>query len=270
MALLLTSKDMQDLIKVDRSTIYRMAEDGRLPAIKVGRQWRFPAEEIEAWLRARSTGHEPRPNLVDVADFTTGDLRTVLPAEAIQSMADLLGDIFGVMVIVTDMDGKPLTEVSNPCGLFTAVQAVPGSTQRCIDTWRVLGDELDLRPRFLPSHFGFLCARSFIRTEDELSGMVIVGGVAPRAWPPDDAAVDGIASDLGVDRSVIADSIDAVWYADEHQQAWIIEFLPRIGHLISRLAKERSHLIDKLEAIATLAGAGQNLFNDMHQRRSQP
>lgn len=38
----LTARDVQDLIRVDRSTIYRMAESGRLPAIKVGRQWRFP------------------------------------------------------------------------------------------------------------------------------------------------------------------------------------------------------------------------------------
>ena len=39
------------LLGVDRSTVYRMAEDGRLPAVKVGRQWRFPADRIEAVLR---------------------------------------------------------------------------------------------------------------------------------------------------------------------------------------------------------------------------
>ena len=35
---LLTTQQLQELIRVDRSTIYRMAEDGRLPAVKVGRQ----------------------------------------------------------------------------------------------------------------------------------------------------------------------------------------------------------------------------------------
>ena len=34
------------MINVDLSTVYRMAEDGRLPAIKVGRQWRFPADRV--------------------------------------------------------------------------------------------------------------------------------------------------------------------------------------------------------------------------------
>ena len=43
---MLTAREVQDLLQVDRSTIYRMAEDGRLPAVKVGKQWRFPPEEI--------------------------------------------------------------------------------------------------------------------------------------------------------------------------------------------------------------------------------
>ncbi len=55
---LLTTKDVQALINVDKSTIYRMAETGRIPAIKVGRQWRFPADQIERWLTRRPhTGH---------------------------------------------------------------------------------------------------------------------------------------------------------------------------------------------------------------------
>jgi excisionase family DNA binding protein len=268
-ATLLTSRDMQELINVDRSTIYRMAETGRIPAIKVGRQWRFPADEIEAWLREQSSGPGRAPQVVDAADFIKSDLRSVLPANAIQSMADLLAEIFGVMVVVTDMEGKPLTEVSNPCRLFAAVQEIPGTVNRCIDGWRELGDQLDLQPRFAPTHFGFLCARSFIRSGNELSGMVIVGGVAPPEWPPSDATVDAIAEDLGIGTEVVADNIHGVWYADAQQQSWILEFLPRIGSLISRMAQERSHLVDKLEAIATLAGAGPSHSTPLENRRSQ-
>lgn len=39
---LLTTKELQDVLHVDRTTIYRMAESGRIPAVKVGNQWRFP------------------------------------------------------------------------------------------------------------------------------------------------------------------------------------------------------------------------------------
>ena len=47
---MLTAKDMQTLLQVDRSTIYRMAEAGQLPAVKVGKQWRFPGDLVEDWI----------------------------------------------------------------------------------------------------------------------------------------------------------------------------------------------------------------------------
>ena len=46
MTTFLTTQDVQELLHVDKSTVYRMAEDGRLPGVKVGRQWRFPADRI--------------------------------------------------------------------------------------------------------------------------------------------------------------------------------------------------------------------------------
>ena len=50
---LLSARQVQDILHIDRSTVYRMAEDGRLPAIRVGKQWRFPAEEIYALVAAQ-------------------------------------------------------------------------------------------------------------------------------------------------------------------------------------------------------------------------
>jgi excisionase family DNA binding protein len=47
---MLTAQQVQDLLDVDASTVYRMAGDGRLPAVRIGRQWRFPAEAIEQLL----------------------------------------------------------------------------------------------------------------------------------------------------------------------------------------------------------------------------
>ena len=38
--------------KPDR-TIRKWAEKGRIPAHKVGREWRFPKEEIDRWLSGR-------------------------------------------------------------------------------------------------------------------------------------------------------------------------------------------------------------------------
>ena len=44
---LLTTRQVQQLLKVDRITVYRMVQDGRLKGIKIGQQWRFPLSEVE-------------------------------------------------------------------------------------------------------------------------------------------------------------------------------------------------------------------------------
>jgi len=48
---LLTVDKVADFLRVRPSTVYEWAKDGRIPASKVGRLWRFSREEIEAWVR---------------------------------------------------------------------------------------------------------------------------------------------------------------------------------------------------------------------------
>jgi excisionase family DNA binding protein len=252
MTALLRTKDIQKLIDVDRSTIYRMAEDGRIPAIKVGRQWRFPEDQIEEWLASNSSSVPAVGN--GLGALPHGDLRTTLPLEGIQATADLVADIFGAMTIVTDIDGVPITEVSNPCGLFEAVSASPETLPRCIETWREFGSDLDFEPHFRPSHLGFLCARGFIRVGARLEGMVIVGGIAPEDWPPPPAQVERLAAELRLPAATLSAHIHEIFRLDATERARILAFVPRVGVLISHLANERAELMTKFEAIAALAG----------------
>jgi excisionase family DNA binding protein len=45
----LTVKELSDYLKVHPSTIYRQLKRGRLPAFKVGSDWRFNIESIDSW-----------------------------------------------------------------------------------------------------------------------------------------------------------------------------------------------------------------------------
>ena len=179
---LLTTRQVQDLFSVDRSTVYRMAEDGRLRAVKVGRQWRFPSDHVSQLLGA---GDDPQGS----SSGQPIELESVLPVGTAQAVADLVGDLFGVMAVVTDMSGHPITTVANPCGFFSAIHGGGDAPERCSEGWRRMGEAIDLEPRFVESHLGFLCARSFIRSGAHLVGMVIVGGVAPDDWPPADEVI---------------------------------------------------------------------------------
>jgi len=249
---LLTTRQVQEIFKVDRSTIYRMAEDGRLPAVKVGRQWRFPSERVESLL---GQSGQVAGTTADNGSDPAAALETFLPPDTAQAVADLAADLFGVMAVVTDMAGHALTTVSNPCGYFTAVYDALYTPDRCSVGWRRLGEEIDLEPHFVPSHLGFLCARSFIRIGSNLAGMVIVGGVAPQQWPPGEAEIAAVAAETGTDAATILAHINEVFWIDQSHQDWIVRNLSRVSDLISLLADGHGRLVKKLDSIAALAGA---------------
>jgi len=212
---------------VDRSTIYRMAESGRLPALKVGRQWRFPEDRLYQWLDHRA------PQAESVAPPALDQL---LGPEALQAFSALLGELLGVMVVITDMAGRPLTDVGNPCGLFSAAHQHPGVLERCVAGWRDMAGEPDLGPRWEPTPLGFLCARTLVRVGDHLRGMVLAGGVAPADWPPDADALSRLAEGLGVPSDLLAAHVEAVHYLVPPEQDRVLRILPRVGALLSRLA----------------------------------
>jgi len=45
----MTVKELSNYLKVHPSTIYRQLKRGRLPAFKVGSDWRFNVESIDRW-----------------------------------------------------------------------------------------------------------------------------------------------------------------------------------------------------------------------------
>ena len=206
---------------MDRSTIYRMAESGRLPAIKVGRQWRFPAGAIEAWLEASGNASD-NPHAVSAA----------------QEVTDLFADLYSVMVIVTDIAGNPITDVSNPCGYYSAVSNEAAALDRCIAEWNTLGGQYDFEPRLRPSHLGFLCTRAFIRIGNELSGMVISGGIAPDGWPPSDERVAEIAAESRVPLPIIEQNIEDVHRIGLEDQERFLAAIPVLARHLSSIATE--------------------------------
>ena len=53
MATWLTLEEAAKQLKTGKSTIYRLAREGDLPARRMGRVWRCDAEETDDWLKAR-------------------------------------------------------------------------------------------------------------------------------------------------------------------------------------------------------------------------
>jgi excisionase family DNA binding protein len=46
----LTTEEVLAYLQVNLRTVYRLIDAGKLPAVRVGRQWRFRRRDIDAWL----------------------------------------------------------------------------------------------------------------------------------------------------------------------------------------------------------------------------
>lgn len=49
----LTTEEVLEYLQVNLRTIYRLIKAGKIPAVRVGRQWRFRRRDIDAWLETQ-------------------------------------------------------------------------------------------------------------------------------------------------------------------------------------------------------------------------
>jgi len=251
---MLTAKEMQNLLQVDRSTIYRMADSGRLPAIKVGKQWRFPAEKVDSWFQKQITNGQP--NQTGDSTYTNNDqvgsLASILPLDCVQLIQDTFGDLLGVMLVVTDMQGNPITRPSHACGLFQAISKEPQALQKCIQSWQGLATAIDLEPQFGLSHLGLMCARALIPVGSELKGMVVAGCVAPENWPPNEDDIEQMAAGFELDTASLTPHVNEVFFLDTEEKQRVLAYLQRIANIVAHIVDERKTLVGRLAAIADL------------------
>ena len=50
---ILTVKQVAEYLKVNERTIYRLANEKKIPAFRVGTSWRFRKEEIDVWIASQ-------------------------------------------------------------------------------------------------------------------------------------------------------------------------------------------------------------------------
>jgi len=61
---ILTIEDLSEYLKVSKSTLYKLAQEGILPGSKVGKHWRFHKDTVVEWLKSHPE-HGARPNSID-------------------------------------------------------------------------------------------------------------------------------------------------------------------------------------------------------------
>jgi excisionase family DNA binding protein len=58
---LVDSKEAGEALGLHPKTVERMARDGRIPAKRIGKYWRFRASELDAWFRGTLVSWNANP-----------------------------------------------------------------------------------------------------------------------------------------------------------------------------------------------------------------
>jgi excisionase family DNA binding protein len=95
---LLTVKDIATYLQVNDRTVLKLVVDGKLPAVKVGNQWRFRRNIVDAWLDDQMLG------------ITPPVLDGALPSHATPVMLEL-ASCFEPRQVITHVTGTSKTSV---------------------------------------------------------------------------------------------------------------------------------------------------------------
>ena len=132
----LTTEEVLEYLQVNLRTVYRLIKAGKIPAVRVGRQWRFRKRDIDAWLdsqrpRGGSRAAAAAPPATTPARPAGGNARPrVLVVDDEASIRDLLAKTLALAEYDVDVapDGRSALERMRmyPYDLLIADLKMPG------------------------------------------------------------------------------------------------------------------------------------------------
>lgn len=244
---LLTTRQVQQLLKVDRITIYRMLKDGRLKGIKIGNQWRFPRAELEALFPGSGAPIEK------AAEPKTPP--EVFPIHCLQVIQDVFAEIAEIGAVTTDPQGVPLTDISNSCSFCDLILESPRGRKACIASWKRLAQTPASDPEFLVCHAGLQYARGRIEVDADLTGILVGGQFYFRSPDPEEerGRVTALAELYGIDPPALEEAAETIRLLDTQRQTQITDWLSRVAATFEEIGRERADLLDRLKQIAAMS-----------------
>ena len=128
----LTTEEVLEYLQVNLRTVYRLIKAGKIPAVRVGRQWRFRKRDIDAWLDSqRPRGGGPRPAPAPLPRPAPGTTRPrILVVDDESSIRDLLAKTLALAEYDVDVapDGRSALDRMRlyPYDLLIADLKMPG------------------------------------------------------------------------------------------------------------------------------------------------
>jgi len=255
---LLTTRELVDLLQLDRVTIYKMVKGGELPALRVGGQWRFSEDTVKDWLNRRrgEPASAPAPTLavVELAQLRLTDL---VPLQTLQTLQNQFSELLGVSSFITDLEGQPLAPCSRCSRFCQLVHTRPDGMLACQASWRAIAQSDQEGANVHICHAGIQYASAPVNVNGQRLGMVTAGQFLTQ--PPDPAAFAARAAETGarlnVDSAALARAMDSVELVSHERALQITNLLATIANTISAIGYQSYQVRQTLAQIARLTAA---------------
>lgn len=252
---LLNVRQLQDILGVDRVTIYRMLEQGQLPGFKVGGQWRFSRQEIEAWL-ARQRAEMPAVQEGDrtASPLLLSDVTQIIPLSCVRPVLDIFASAMGIAASCVDTRAELLTTFSNPCPFCEQIRAKPEGRERCRRSWRLLLEN-SYSTTAQRCHAGLCLHVEAVEIQGQRIAWVLAGQYVLGEGEKDaiGSNAPAIARALGLNQEELVETIRHVHVLSPEDEIRVAGLQKKVAATIVEMVDERLHLLSRLKRIADLA-----------------
>ncbi|MEM8531100.1 MAG: PocR ligand-binding domain-containing protein [Chloroflexota bacterium] len=241
---LLTAREVQELLKLDRTTIYRMLKDGRLEGVKVGQQWRFVRQEVEAIL---SGAHSAQ-------DVLTQRAADILPLHCIQPIQDIFAEIANVTALTVTPDGELLTEVSNPSPVYQLLTSRESGQRLHRECWQRLVSASKASSDFATCFAGIHAVSTPVTLDGELVAVLIAEQFYVDSPDADNVQhhIEQLATTHHIDAEELSGAMHAIPILDSNKRSLLGSWLRRVADTFEHIGQERAALVGRLQSIAAI------------------
>jgi excisionase family DNA binding protein len=241
---LLTTRQVQELLKVDRITIYRMLQDGRLKGVKIGQQWRFPRSKVEKLLSSGSAS--------SVESAAAAELTAAFPAHCVQPVQDLFAEVSGLSAIILDVEGEPQTEISNPCDFCRLLWKSDRGRAACLQNWREFARQAAAGENLLTCHAGLSYWVHPVMENSKRIGWFITGGCLRQSSETAQQRLEELSQQYDIPFDLLQDAFEKIPRIPPDIHSRVNSWPAIAARAVEGILRERTSFIERLQQIANL------------------
>jgi len=242
---LLTAKQVQEILNIDRTTVYRMLKDGRLNGVKIGQHWRFPKEQILSIVNGRAS----------LGQYSAESGAASFPIHCIQGLQDVFAEMAGLGSVTVDHTGKEITALSNSCDFCRLIQSSSTGLAACRASWSAIVRDKHEKEEFFICHAGLYYTYAQMRTGKGFDSFLVAGQFFPSEKDKDRSA--GRVADLSkvyqIDAKALQRAFNAIPVLSEKSRQHMNDWMGRVAQTLVNLISERFRLMERLKKISEIS-----------------